>query len=169
MKTEYFMKEIQAQIENNPDAADCYQIAMNYRYGYDDVEVDLKKAEEWFRKAAEQGNISAPLALWSIYYLGEGVEIDLKEAFKWCKIAAEQGHSIAQYYLACMLCKGEGCEQDYMEAYIWYLMMHKRHKLSEDAIKHNNKVIEHLSDEQKEFVKKQAEIRFKKIKERLTS
>jgi TPR repeat protein len=57
---------------------------------------DKKKAVEWFRKAAEQGNSDAQLDLSACYFKGEGVHEDSAEAVTWLRKAAEQGHVEAQ-------------------------------------------------------------------------
>jgi TPR repeat protein len=80
----------------------------------------------WFEKAAEGGNISAHLALTSIYYKGDGVEKDLAKAAKHARIAAEGGVVNAQMRYALMLLNGEGLTRDPAAAYFWlYIAMQK--------------------------------------------
>ncbi|WP_221900359.1 tetratricopeptide repeat protein [Bathymodiolus platifrons methanotrophic gill symbiont] len=51
---------------------------------------------KWFRKAAEQGYVSAQDNLGGMYYNGKGVIQDYKEVFTWIRKAAEQGYVSAQ-------------------------------------------------------------------------
>ena len=157
--------------ENKNEAEAYYSKGMQYRYGYDGVVVDNTKALDYYHKAADLGYKAAYMALWSSYYMGEGVDVNYKAAYKWCRKSAEEGDFVAAYYLGCMLAKGEGVEQDYMEAYIWFLTYTRGYKLDEHSVNkmENNKVYELLSDEQKELVSKEATIRYKRIKEKLTS
>ena len=81
---------------------------------------DLKEAVKWYRKAAEQGDVDAQLALGDMYSDGRGVEKDFKGAAKWYRKAAEQGDVGSQSELGGMYSKGEGVEQDFKEAAKWY-------------------------------------------------
>ncbi|MBY0264627.1 MAG: sel1 repeat family protein, partial [Holosporales bacterium] len=56
---------------------------------------NLKEAEKWIRKAAEQGSAKAQYNLGLIYHEGEGMPKNLKEAARWFRKAAEQGLSEA--------------------------------------------------------------------------
>jgi TPR repeat protein len=81
---------------------------------------DRQKANEWFRKAADQGDAGAQCVLGSNYDYGEGVEKDPKEAVKWYSKAAEQGFAIAQYNLGVHYNDGNGVKKDNPEAVNWY-------------------------------------------------
>jgi hypothetical protein len=70
----------------------------------------------WFRKAADQGDAEAQVAVGCIYGQGADVPKDEKEAAKWFRKAAEQGDATAQYNLASMLVAGE----DFVTAHAWY-------------------------------------------------
>ena len=72
------------------------------------VKKDIKKAFEWYEKAASQGLAEAQNNLGSMYYYGEGVEKDSKKAFVWYEKAASQGFADAQYNLGNMYYYGEG-------------------------------------------------------------
>ncbi len=86
----------------------------------DGVEQDYEEALEWFRKAAEQGDLLAQYSLGDMYENGNGVEQDYEEALEWFRKAAEQGLSLAQYSLGLMYENGNGVEQDYEEAEKWF-------------------------------------------------
>ena len=72
------------------------------------------KADEWYRKAAEQGHIEAQHILAVAYE-----DSDPTEAAKWYRMAAEQGRALAQYELGLMYYEGKGVLQDYVEAHKW--------------------------------------------------
>ena len=66
------------------DAEEQFKTGVRYEEG-DSVEKDLKKAVEWFEKAANQGHPQAQLNLSGFYEYGEGVEKDLEKAAYWKK------------------------------------------------------------------------------------
>jgi TPR repeat protein len=59
------------------------------------VEQDDAEAANWYRKAAEQGHITAQNNLGVMYERGLGVEQDYAEAASWYRKAAEQGNTDA--------------------------------------------------------------------------
>lgn len=79
------------------NAAAQYALAVSYSTG---ANKDLKKAFDWWTKAAEQGHSFAQDSLARCYYHGEGVEKDLKEAGKWWSKAADQGNNNTQIALS---------------------------------------------------------------------
>ena len=82
---------------------------VQYQFGLN--EQDGAKAMEWFRKAAEQGNVDAQFKLvWAF---------DNDSVF-WLKNSAKQGHSLSQYLLGSMYAKGQGVEQDDAKALEWF-------------------------------------------------
>jgi hypothetical protein len=83
------------------------------------VERDYAETAKWWRKAADQGDISAQANLGTMYRKGQGVLQDYTEAAKWYRMAAEQGLASAQYNLGLMYGPGKGVEQDYVQAYMW--------------------------------------------------
>jgi TPR repeat protein len=58
------------------------------------------QAAVWYRKAAEQGNVFAQLALGVLYEGGTGVPKDYNEAASWYRKAAAQGNDMAQTMLS---------------------------------------------------------------------
>ena len=80
------------------------------------VKKDLKKAADWYRKAAEQGHVRAQMKLGELYEAGRGYG----EALKWYQKAAEQGQARAQYTLARLHWFGRGVKKDSAEAAKWY-------------------------------------------------
>ena len=81
---------------------------------------DYALAAVWDRKAAEQGNTGAELALGAIYFMGEGVPRDYAQASLWWDKAAEQGDATAHYALGMMYANGQGVPQNFAEAYYRY-------------------------------------------------
>src|SRR5947207_5841323 len=51
---------------------------------------DCIEAARWYRKAAEQGNLSAQSNLGVMYYRGQGVTQDYVEAHVWFNLAASK-------------------------------------------------------------------------------
>ena len=60
------------------------------------VEVNYKKAVEWYLKAAEKGEPAAQFNLGVMYRKGRGVQKNDKIARNWYEKAAKQGHPIAE-------------------------------------------------------------------------
>ena len=55
------------------------------------VRQDYTKAVQWYRKAAEQGNVEAQHNLGAVYVNGQGVHQDHKIAKEWYKKACDNG------------------------------------------------------------------------------
>ena len=77
------------------------------------------KAVEYYRKAAEQGEMYAQKNLGWMYENGRGVAQSDMEAVKWYRKAAEQGEMYAQNNLGWMYQSGRGVAQDDVEAVKW--------------------------------------------------
>ncbi len=84
------------------------------------VTKDLKKAAEWYQKAADQGYAVAQSNLGLMYLDGQGVIKDLKKAAEWIQKAANQGNVNAQCSLGFMYKKGEGVPKDLKQAAEWF-------------------------------------------------
>ena len=57
---------------------------------------DLTKALQWFRKAAEAGNVEGQRNLGHAFAEGQGTPVDLVEAYQWLSVAAEKGDKAAK-------------------------------------------------------------------------
>ena len=79
----------------NPAAQNA--LARSYSAGTNN---NLKKAVEWWTKAAEQGHSYAQDSLARCYYRGEGVTKNIKEAGKWWTKAADQGNADTQMFFS---------------------------------------------------------------------
>lgn len=83
--------------------------------------IDEKKAAEWFRKAAEQGQAEAQYQLGLIYYTGnKSIKRNKTQAFSWFKKAAEQGYPAAENSVGNHYYLGEATKRDYDQAAVWY-------------------------------------------------
>ena len=90
-----------------------------YRFS-DGAEMDLGKALDWYRKAAEKDDPNALFALAEMYVKGEGVEKDVDKALEYCSKAADLGNANAQFQLGHMLyAPPEGRQQDIEQARSW--------------------------------------------------
>lgn len=88
-------------------------------YDYDGLPEDLKKPEEWFQKAANQGHVPAQYYLARTYEEGlGGVTPDLEKALEWYTKAAKPGSAPAQSRLAKMYREGKGVDQDLLKAFV---------------------------------------------------
>lgn len=92
-----------------------------------------------FKKAADQGDVSAQFNLGVMYFEGKGVPQNYVEAFNWFKKVADQGNSNAQYNLAVGYSKGRGVPINYKKAYIWYSLASAQ---GHEKAKYNISVIE---------------------------
>jgi uncharacterized protein len=72
-----------------------------------------------YRRAAEQGYLSAQFNLGVMYLNGQGVAQNYAEAVKWYRMAADQGLAIAQEVLGFMYGTGGGVEHNDVEAVRW--------------------------------------------------
>ena len=77
---------------------------------------NVREAEKWIRRSAEQGSASGQVGLAHIYYNAK----DYGEAMRLYRKAAEQGYVAGQFCLAGMFARGEGVSKDYTEAAKWY-------------------------------------------------
>jgi TPR repeat protein len=60
------------------------------------VASDVRKAAQWYRKTADQGDATGQYLLGFMYEAGLGVSKDDGEAAQWYRKAAEQGDKLAK-------------------------------------------------------------------------
>ena len=114
------IKQLKAGV-NRGDAKAQIELGKRFAQG-DGVEQDVTKAVALYRKAAEQGQAEAQMALAIFYLSGSmGVAENLDTAVEWYKKSAEGGFSEAQAALAEMYEIGLGVNQDLKIATKWYL------------------------------------------------
>lgn len=95
--------------------ADCYAL------GAGGVELNLKKAQVLYFRAAHQGFASAQYLLGEAYAVGEiGMPLDAALSLEWFNKSAALGHPKAQFRLATMYTNGsEGVPKDVGKAVAW--------------------------------------------------
>ncbi len=81
---------------------------------------DYAKANQWFEKAAAQGNADAENSLGNAYYHGYGVFQDYAKANYWYEKAAAQGNVDAENNIGSAYAEGQGMPQNYVKAIHWY-------------------------------------------------
>jgi TPR repeat protein len=84
------------------------------------VEINHRKAFNWYRKAAMQDVAEAQHSLGYIYTEGLGTEAVPALALKWYRLAAEQGLAEAQFNLAYMYENNIGIRRNNREVLFWY-------------------------------------------------
>jgi serine/threonine protein kinase len=84
------------------------------------VKRDLKKAVDYFSRAAIQKNVQAEVQLGNMYFMGDGVSSDFNEAVRHYFSAASMGNSIAMYALGLAYLEGAGVVKDKEEARSWF-------------------------------------------------
>lgn len=83
------------------------------------VAPDFVEAVQWYRRAAEQGDVTAQRTLGAMYETGRGVAQDLAEAVRWYRRAAEQVGVLPLTTLDAMYEDGRGVAQDFGETVHW--------------------------------------------------
>ncbi len=113
------IEQVQARPEVGQGDA-TVNLKLNEMYHGNNVPQDYIVAQNWCRRAAEQGDASAQYQLGLLYDRGWGVQEDPAVAIMWYRMAARQGHAIAQFTLGVMYRNGRGVSQDNTEAAKWY-------------------------------------------------
>jgi TPR repeat protein len=103
---------------NAGDGASMLLVAQAYTAG-SGVDQDDAIAADWYRKAAETGNIEAEIRIAECYRDGRGVTRDMVQVAVWYRKAAEQGDPTAQATLGLLYSVGQGVTRDDVEAYFW--------------------------------------------------
>ncbi len=89
-------------------------------YRADEAGEAYKTAAEWYRKAADKGDVAGQLHLAALYRDGgKGFPRDMEQAAAWYRNAAEQGDVVAQATLGLLYSLGQGVPQNDVEAYFW--------------------------------------------------
>ena len=123
--------EIDSSLQAKANSGDAAaQVALGERYAkaaatdLDKVQMagDYQQAVAWYRKAADQNNISAEMHLAALYRDGGGKIIprDMEQAASWYRRAADQGDPTAQGTLGVLYSMGQGVPHDDVEAYFWF-------------------------------------------------
>ena len=112
---------------------------------------DRVEAVKWFRKAADQGDEEAALALWGAYQDGGGVLKNPAEGIKWLRKAAELNSNLAQLTLAQNYEYGYGVIKDLVEAHAWYNIAGATGEFDfqhKDAVKARDRLEQDMTKEQ---------------------
>jgi tetratricopeptide (TPR) repeat protein len=110
----------------NEGYAPAQSLFGNYYYYGDEeclecgVDKDWEKANEWYRKAAEQNDPRGLCNLGLSYANGEGIEKDEVKGFELCSRAAKLGFVSAQFFLGSYYYEGKCVEMDLKKAASWY-------------------------------------------------
>lgn len=80
------------------------------------VPADPKKSLQWYRLAANAGDVHATFALGMMHLQGAGVPRSKEEAAKYFRAAADKGHPHAAYNLALLYLEGQVFPQNFEEA-----------------------------------------------------
>jgi TPR repeat protein len=106
----------------NKDDAKMYAIGMMYRDGRN-VDVDLTQAQEWFLKAARDGNVNAMIELARLFSLDKeftGVDKNQIEAQNWIQRAVDTGDAKALYIMGTMYEDGFPFGRSYEKSVEYY-------------------------------------------------
>jgi TPR repeat protein len=115
------------------------QFASLYELGRG-VPRDYAQAAEWYRKAADQGDLVAQYSLGLYYRDGQGVTQNYSQAAYWLQKAAMGDYSIAQWCLGLLYEQGAGVPQDYAGAYFWDNL--SAAEISSDGATNSGKIVE---------------------------
>ena len=83
------------------------------------VQGSYDQAFEYWRQAADEGDLTAQRNIAHLYRWGKGVPQDLTQAAFWYYNAAKGGLDTAQYNLGVMYLRGEGVPRNEEEGIVW--------------------------------------------------
>lgn len=120
------LNNIESNIETS-DTDEIYKLAYAHYNGLG-VKKDLKRAEDLYIQAAENGNVEAMVALGDLYVVNitplerqlYGVPWDSVKSFYWYEKAAEAGHVESMVIVGNYTYAGKGTPKDFSNAVIWY-------------------------------------------------
>jgi len=90
-------QELFSQAGNKGQADEWVNKAIDYDQGRGGIAKDLTKANDWYLKAAKEGNVMAMFSLGVNHEYGRGTEKNWKIARQWYKQAAQAGHREAAF------------------------------------------------------------------------
>jgi TPR repeat protein len=128
--------------EQNNTAA-LHQLAVIYSFGYEGIEVDKKKAFDYYLRAAKLGNAASQNNLAWSYYKGDGVEKNLYEAIYWATRATDRGDHFSYGSLGAIRFETDVFKRDDVETYKW-LKLGTDLMPNGDAKQHDLKLLESL-------------------------
>ncbi len=110
-----------AQAFANGNAAAAREIGFMYYRG-NGVRQDDAKAVEWFKKAAEHGDLQSQVNLGQMYENGLSVRQSSEESARWFLAAANQGDRRSQFRMGEICYLGTGIPVDRAEAAKWWYL-----------------------------------------------
>ncbi len=98
-----------------------------YEEGKCGIDKNLKTAQEWYRRAADQGNAegSYRLGLLLLKRNEEAIVYNLNQAINYLRYAAERGHEKAQFEMGRYYYDDENYKRDCYNARIWFSLAHE--------------------------------------------
>ncbi|MFZ1073421.1 MAG: tetratricopeptide repeat protein, partial [Verrucomicrobiia bacterium] len=108
-------KCLQARAEN--DAVAALELARSFGF---ERPRSFRHEVDWYRRAAEMGNVEAQNLLGECYRDGHGVRRNLKLGIKLLLLAAKRGEPNAQVSIGYQLFYGEHIKRDRPKAIYWY-------------------------------------------------
>lgn len=103
--------------QNNTGA--LHTLATTYAFGYAGVEIDKKKAVEYYIRAAKLGYAASQNNLAWSYYQGDGVDKNIYEAIYWATKATERGDYFSYGSLGAIRLDTDVFVRDDVETYKW--------------------------------------------------
>lgn len=102
------------------------------------------QAFEYWRQAAEEGDLTAQRNIAHLYRWGKGVPQDLTQAAFWYYTAAKGGLDTAQYNLGVMYLRGEGIPRNEEEGILWLQRAaDQKNELAQKKLEHLKVEIDH--------------------------
>jgi TPR repeat protein len=117
----FFVALIPSLSPTKPDNAALAGLGGMYFHG-EGVYKNPQKAREWFKRAADQGDLNSQKILGTIYLTGQDVATNIDEAIAWFTKAGEQGDLGVQKLLASIYYNGELVEKNIEEGARWMAM-----------------------------------------------
>lgn len=107
--------------ENADKPRSWYFLGRMYEEGLGGFEIDYRRAERLYHRAAERGEVDAMLAIADIYARGGyGVRANSSVSRAWHERAAEAGSALGQLRLAQDYAGQTGLPPDYNRARLWF-------------------------------------------------
>ena len=101
------------------DADAQYGVAILHKEGWG-TDKDMKKAFDYYQKAALQDHPGALFEMGWFYQTGENVTQNYGEAIKWYEKAADKGHPPAMYALGGLYYNGMGTTKSEDKGMVWF-------------------------------------------------
>jgi hypothetical protein len=91
-------------------------LAALYRDGGKGFARDMAQAAEWYRRAADQGEVEAQATMGTLYSMGQGVQVNYVEAYYWLDLAAAVKGPKQEMYAAHRQMMGEHITVDELDS-----------------------------------------------------